>query len=86
LVGIKFVVFCDQMTENTPTLSEKERVWIRLLIQGKNTEEVAREAEIPKGTLAHSLRLVRERFGCRNTIALVAHLIKNNLIETELVS
>jgi len=62
-------------------ISDEEKGWVKLLAEGKQTTEVAKIANLPPGTFAYKLNLLRERVQCENMASLIAYFFRNNLID-----
>jgi DNA-binding CsgD family transcriptional regulator len=66
--------------EQNIIISEEEKLWVGLLSQGKSTKEVSEITEMPTGTFASKIRILRAKFNCPNTTSLVALFVKNGLV------
>lgn len=61
-------------------LSEQERRILRLFIEAKNSQQVARELGITLPTLRNHLHTINQKLGTHTRLEAVAHAIKRGLI------
>ena len=64
-----------------PLPTKKDKQIITMLKNGMNGEEVADKIGVNKNTFAFSLKVLRSKYQCKNTVQLVAFFIENNLID-----
>jgi DNA-binding NarL/FixJ family response regulator len=62
-------------------ISDQEKAIVTDLAAGKVFKQIAAEQGIKEGTLKTVLVEIRRRYGCENSVNLVATLIRNNVIQ-----
>ena len=61
--------------------NKKEKQIIVMLKNGMNGDEIAEKTGVNKNTFAFSLKVLRSKYQCKNTVQLVAFFIENNLLD-----
>ena len=67
-------------TEQTPSLTTREREVLMRLVQGKTIKEIANELFLGFETVHSYTKYLREKLGCPNTAALVRVAIEQHLV------
>lgn len=84
LVGIISVITFTSMKKievTFPQPTEDDISLVELLADGKTGEDIAKELKLNKNTLAFNLSVLRSKYDCSNTMALVVFFLRNKLID-----
>lgn len=66
---------------NAPNLSAVEGEILSAVANGVSTKEIANAMNTSHDTIDRALRKARDRFGAKNTTALVAFCIRNGILK-----
>jgi DNA-binding NarL/FixJ family response regulator len=65
------------------TLNDREAEILRLVAEGKKTQEIARSVRLAERTVKHYLELIRQKLGAKNSSHAVALAIQRGLIRVD---
>lgn len=65
------------------TLNDREAEILRLVAEGKKTQEIARSVRLAERTVKHYLELIRQKLGAKNSSNAVALAIQRGLIRVD---
>lgn len=71
----------EEKTDNIPELKDNDKAIVKGVSEGKTLSKIADDLKLPTGTIGYRLFVLRTRYRCNNTAALVSHFIKNQLID-----
>ncbi|KQS77417.1 response regulator [Rhizobium sp. Leaf384] len=82
IISSSYAQFLLSSPQHRETLDVADEAIIQLLIEGATAKEIAVTLEISHRTVEHRLERMKERYGARNTVHLVAMLIATHLDRT----
>lgn len=79
IISSSYAQFLLSAPKRQETLDGADEAIVQLLIEGATAKEIAVFLDISHRTVEHRLERMKDRFGARNTVHLVAMLIANHL-------
>lgn len=73
--------YMESNTVQIPTATEMDIKLVTMLADGLKGNQIAAVLNMNENTLAFNLKVLRGKFGCKNSLNLVAFFLRNNLIK-----
>ncbi len=83
LVANDFVRGSASEAPSAPSLSDREREVLRLLVKGAGTREIAGTLHISKSTVDTHRRNILDKLGCENVTCLTRYALRHGLVDLD---